>query len=115
MQETLRTHRMESGTGTFLFGVLCGAAVGAALGLMFAPKPGSEMRQQLADRTERLRRRASEQAGRLRERASQMYGGASDTFSDAVARGREAISAGREAFQQSRPHDGQAADAAETP
>ena len=37
----------ESGGGGFLIGLLCGTALGAAIGLMFAPKVGSEMRQRI--------------------------------------------------------------------
>ena len=40
----------ESGGGGFLIGLLCGTALGAAIGLMFAPKAGSEFRQRLYDR-----------------------------------------------------------------
>ncbi len=41
----------ESGGGGFLIGLLCGTALGAAIGLMFAPKAGSEFRQRLYDST----------------------------------------------------------------
>ena len=112
MQDALRTQQVDSegGAGTFILGMICGAAVGAAIGLMYAPKPGNEMRQQLSEQTEWLRRRAAEQADRLRQQASHVYSGASDTINDVVARGREAINVGREAFQRSRPHNGQAGD-----
>ena len=39
----------ETGGGGFLIGLLCGTALGAAIGLMFAPKAGSEFRQRLYD------------------------------------------------------------------
>jgi gas vesicle protein len=105
MQDAYRTEQMNgSDIGTFMVGMLCGAAVGAALGLMFAPKSGAEMRHQLADQTERLRQRASDQADRLRQRASDAYTGASQTINDVVARGREALDVGRETFQKARPN-----------
>jgi len=94
----------ESGGSGFIFGMLCGAAIGAAIGLMFAPRAGAETRAQLADKTERLRRNAMEQADRLRQRAGDMYGTASEAINDAVSRGREALDVGREAFQRSRPN-----------
>jgi gas vesicle protein len=105
MQDAYRTEQVTSnGIGSFMVGMLCGAAVGAALGLMFAPKSGVEMRQQLADQSERLRQRATEKADRLRQRASDAYTGASQTINDVMARGREAIDVGREAFQKARPN-----------
>jgi gas vesicle protein len=80
------------------------AAIGAAIGMMFAPKPGAETRQQLADQTDRFRRRATEQADRLRRRATDAYNDASQTINDVVSRGREALDVGREAFQRARPN-----------
>jgi gas vesicle protein len=75
-----------SGANTFVIGALCGVAVGAAIGMLFAPKSGRETRQQLAEQTERLRRTASEQADWLRQRAS------------------EAIQVGKEAYNKTRPN-----------
>jgi gas vesicle protein len=73
----------------FVMGLLCGAALGAALGLLFAPKTGSELRTQLYDSTERLRRRASEVA-------NDAYNQASGTVDDLVDKGRSAIRRGRQ-------------------
>ena len=63
----------ESGGGGFLIGLLCGTALGAAIGLMFAPKAGSEFRQTIV----RLDRRHPAQGVRhLRsgERAGEQHG-----------------------------------------
>jgi len=105
-----RMDRDSSGMGGFMMGMMCGAAIGAAIGMLFAPKPGVETRQQLADQAERMRQRASQQTDRLRERATQAYSGASETINDVVARGREALDVGREAFNRARPHNGHAGD-----
>src|SRR5687768_16644716 len=48
----------ESAGGGFLIGLLCGTALGAAIGLMFAPRAGSEFRQHLYDSTGDIRRKA---------------------------------------------------------
>lgn len=37
--------------GKILLGVLSGAAAGAAVGMLFAPKKGSDTRQRIADRS----------------------------------------------------------------
>jgi gas vesicle protein len=73
----------------FMMGLLCGAAMGAALGLLFAPKPGSELRNQLYDSTERFRRRASEVA-------NDAYSQASGTVEDLMDKGRTAVRRGRQ-------------------
>ena len=110
MRDTMRAEKTGAGTGTFMMGILCGAAVGAAVGMLFAPKPGAEMRAQLADQTDWLRRQAAEQTEWLRRRAAEMYSGASETMNTMMARGREAYDVGREAFDRARPHNGHAGD-----
>ena len=69
----------EDGGGSFLMGLLAGTVLGAGLGMLFAPKPGSELRTQLG-----------EQAGRLRSTATDTYQQATDKVSQIVDRGREA-------------------------
>ena len=81
----------ESGGGGFVIGLLCGAALGAAVGLMFAPKTGSELRRTLYDST-----------GDIRKRAADAYGQASQTVNDVVAKGREAFDRGRQAYDSAR-------------
>jgi gas vesicle protein len=65
--------------GSFLMGLLAGTILGAGLGMLFAPKSGSELRSQIGD-----------QAGRLRDAANETYSQASEKVSQMVDRGREA-------------------------
>jgi len=74
----------EDGGGSFLMGLLAGTVLGAGLGMLFAPKPGSELRTQLG-----------EQAGRLRSTATDTYQQATDKVSQIVDRGREAYDRAR--------------------
>ena len=74
----------EDGSGSFLMGLLAGTVLGAGLGMLFAPKPGSELRNQLG-----------EQAERLRSTANETYQQASDKVSQMVDRGREAYDRAR--------------------
>ena len=74
----------EDGGGSFLMGLLAGTVLGAGLGMLFAPKAGSELRNQLG-----------EQAGRLRTQATDGYQQASDKVSQIVDRGREAYERAR--------------------
>ena len=81
----------EAGGGSFLIGLLCGTALGAAIALMFAPKAGSELRQTLYDST-----------GELRRKAYETYGQASEQVNNMVAKGKQAVDRGKEAFDQAR-------------
>jgi len=74
----------EDGGGSFLMGLLAGTVLGAGLGMLFAPKTGTELRSQLG-----------EQAGRLRNQANDTYQQASDKVSQIVDRGREAYDRAR--------------------
>jgi hypothetical protein len=74
----------EDGGGSFLMGLLAGTVLGAGLGMLFAPKTGSELRNQLG-----------EQAGRLRTTAADGYSQATEKVSQIVDRGKEAYERAR--------------------
>ena len=74
----------EDGGGSFLMGLLAGTVLGAGLGMLFAPKAGSELRTQL-----------TEQAGKLRSTAADGYQQASGKVTQIVDRGREAYDRAR--------------------
>lgn len=78
----------EEGGGSFLMGLLAGTVLGAGLGMLFAPKAGSELRSQLGTQL-------SDSTGRLREVADQSYQQASEKVSQMVDRGREAYDRAR--------------------
>jgi gas vesicle protein len=74
-----------SGGGSFVMGLLTGTVLGAGLGMLFAPKAGSELRNQI-----------SEQAGNLATAASDQYHRASEGASGWADRGREVYDKTRE-------------------
>jgi len=76
----------EDGSGSFLMGLLAGTVLGAGLGMLFAPKPGSELRSQLG-----------EQAGKIRSTATDGYQQATEKVSQIVDRGRDAYDRARSA------------------
>ena len=78
----------EEGGGSFLMGLLAGTVLGAGLGMLFAPKAGSELRSQLGSSL-------SDGTGRLRDVADQTYTQATDKVSQMVDRGREAYDRAR--------------------
>jgi gas vesicle protein len=83
------------GGGSFVMGLLTGTVLGAGLGMLFAPKAGSEFRGQL-----------TEQAGHLANTASEQYRRATDNAGGWAEKGREAYDkareAGREAYDKAR-------------
>ncbi len=81
-----------SGGGSFVMGLLTGTVLGAGLGMLFAPKSGSDLRNQISEQAGNLAntasdgyRKASEQAGEWADRGREMY----DKARDAVAKGAD--------------------------
>lgn len=85
---SMRAQTAGSGAGFFI-GLLAGAAMGAGLGILFAPKPGSELRGQLTG-----------QANDLAATASRQYRRAASTASDLAERGREMYGQARQAVNR---------------
>jgi gas vesicle protein len=103
-------YREEQPGASFMLGVMTGALIGAGVALLFAPKPGAEMRQQLgeqyrglADRvgesTEQLRQSARQLRDQGRERVQQLTGQLSDRATAAADR----ATAAAERFSPSAP------------
>ena len=77
-------YEREDGGGSFLMGLLAGTVLGAGLGMLFAPKAGNELRNQLG-----------ESAGRIRTTANDAYHQASDKVNQMVDRGKDAYQRAR--------------------
>jgi gas vesicle protein len=78
-----------SGGGSFVMGLLTGTVLGAGLGMLFAPKSGSELRSQVA-----------EQAGNLANKTSEGYRRASEAAGSWAEKGREAYDKARDAVNR---------------
>lgn len=78
----------EEGGGSFLMGLLAGTVLGAGLGMLFAPKAGSELRSQIGSQL-------ADGTSKVREVADQTYSQASEKVSQMVDRGREAYDRAR--------------------
>jgi gas vesicle protein len=105
--------RGESDFGTQLTCFALGATVGAVVALLFAPKSGRELRQDVADATRKGVDRARETGTQLSARAGEYYETASaragelaQSARDAVSRRGElvssAIEAGRQAYHDEK-------------
>ena len=78
----------EEGGGSFLMGLLAGTVLGAGLGMLFAPKAGSELRSQIGTQI-------ADQTGKIRQAADPYYQQATEKVSQIVDRGREAYDRAR--------------------
>lgn len=82
-------YETEGNGGGFIMGLLAGTVLGAGLGMLLAPKAGTELRGQVA-----------EQARTIGTKASEQYRRAGETATAWAERGREAVHQAREAAQR---------------
>lgn len=92
MADNFDRYDNEGGGGGFMMGLLTGTVLGAGLGMLLAPKAGSELRGAIGEQARNLGnaaseqyRRATESAGTWAERGRDMV----DKARDAVARGAD--------------------------
>lgn len=88
-----------NGGGGFALGLLVGGVIGAAAGLLLAPKPGAETRSELIEMGETWRTRADSMAADMRSRGMQEVAGMSQRVGPAVdslkARGASTVASAR--------------------
>jgi gas vesicle protein len=96
-----------SGGGSFVMGLLTGTVLGAGLGMLFAPKAGSELRGQISEQAGNLAnqasegyRRASESAGQWAEKGKETAGEWADRGKDAYGKAKDAVSRGADEAQK---------------
>jgi len=107
----------EDGGGAFLMGLLAGTVLGAGLGMLFAPKAGSELRNQLSDQAGKLRatandtyQQASEKVGQTYQQASEKVGQTyqqatekvGQTYQQATEKVNQAVDRGKDAYDKAR-------------
>lgn len=113
----------ESGAG-FLLGLLSGVVLGVGVGMLLAPRTGSELRENIASSASDLQRRASEgisqvsnkvreateqvtsrvkdTADRVKETAGAAADRVKETAGVAADRGRDALNRGKENWNEMR-------------
>lgn len=116
--------REDSSAGTKLTYLLIGGGIGAILALLFAPKSGQELREDIADATRKGIEKGKETAAHLqeaaedyyevtRERASEIYHNAQEKAGELGEKARTAaaqsanpfsaaIEAGKEAYKEEK-------------
>ncbi|MCX6365201.1 MAG: YtxH domain-containing protein [Armatimonadetes bacterium] len=76
-------------------GLVVGMAVGGILGLLFAPKPGAQLREDLKDRTE-------ETMDRLQEATSELVARSKDLVTQTKENLAHSVEAGKAAYTEKR-------------
>lgn len=102
-------------SGSFLGGVLLGAAIGAVTGLLMAPRSGRETRQFLKKSADALPELAEDLSTSVQLQADRLSETALRNWDGTLTRLREAIAAGVEASQREREEIGQAEERAIEP
>lgn len=88
--------------GTVLVSFVAGAAIGAALALLYTPKSGQEMRENIADLTEDAVDKIKEYAKEAQEKIKAAIEDGKETIVEKKSVLASAIEAGREAMQKER-------------
>ena len=96
----------EGGGGSFVMGLLTGTVLGAGLGMLFAPKAGSELRSQIGEQAGNIAnqasegyRRASESAGQWAEKGRETAGEWAERGKDIYGKAKDAVTRGAEEAQ----------------
>jgi len=89
MADSYDRYENEGSGGGFMMGLLTGTVLGAGLGMLLAPKAGSELRGAIG-----------EQARTIGNKASDSYRRASETASEWSDKGREFVDRARDVVQR---------------
>lgn len=92
---------MASSLPYFLFGL----GVGAAAGILFAPKSGEETREELRHRAEEGREYLKRRSGELRVEAEHAYSRGREAFQGQREQLSAALEAGRRAYRETTGQD----------
>jgi gas vesicle protein len=91
---------MSDRDGSSLIWFLAGLGLGAAAGILYAPRSGNETREQLRARAEEGREYVKNRAREAREQAAQWADKGRDVVSQQKEQFRAAYEAGRQAYHE---------------
>ncbi len=91
---------MSNGAGKFFGGLIVGTAIGAAVGILFAPRSGKETRQVLKNSAQDLPQLAEDLSSNVQYQADRFTEQAQRTIDEALVRLQEAIATGQEASRK---------------
>jgi gas vesicle protein len=100
---------MADNDGSGILWFMAGLGIGAALGILYAPKTGEETRQQILDAAGQGRDVVKERARQAREQAGTWADKGRDYLNSQKDQIRSAYEAGRQAYQDATTDEGETA------
>ncbi len=98
---------MADNDGSGILWFLAGLGIGAAVGILYAPKSGEETRQQLRDAAEQGRDVVKERAQQAKDQAGTWADKGRDYLNNQKDQIRSAYEAGRQAYRESTAEEGE--------
>ena len=89
----------EGGSG-FMMGLLTGAVIGAGIGMLLAPRAGSDLRGQVAEQAKVLGTKATEQFNKASEAATGWAEKGKEAATSWAEKGKEVVNQAREAVNR---------------
>lgn len=96
---------MSDRDGSSFLWFLAGLGIGAAVGILYAPKAGDELRQQLREVAEEGRENVKQRARQAREQAGSWAEKGRDYLNQQKDQIRSAYEAGRQAYREATSQD----------
>jgi len=98
---------MADNDGGGILWFLAGLGIGAAVGILYAPKSGEETRQQLRDAAEQGRDVVKERAQQAKDQAGTWADKGRDYLNNQKEQVRSAYEAGRQAYREATTEEGE--------
>ena len=98
---------MADNDGGGILWFLAGLGIGAAVGILYAPKSGEETRQQLRDAAEQGRDVVKERAQQAKDQAGTWADKVRDYLNNQKEQVRSAYEAGRQAYREATTEEGE--------
>jgi gas vesicle protein len=97
---------MSDSDGSGILWFLAGLGIGAAVGILYAPRTGEETRQQIREAAEQSRDVVKERARQAKEQAGTWADKGRDYLNNQKEQIRSAYDAGRQAYREATTEEG---------
>jgi gas vesicle protein len=102
----IRRQEMADNDGSGFLWFLAGLGIGAAVGILYAPKPGDETRQQIREAAEEGSSTVRQRARQAREQAGGWVDKGREYLNQQRDQVRSAVDAGKQAYREATSDEG---------